>query len=227
MAIVQEVRWRRAASVPGVIWRWRSVAACRVGRVARIHHDQRTAAFFLFHEILHYGRHGFREVAADEENCFGSRDIRERKGKTAIDPERFYGRRSGGRHAESPVVIDLRGSQRDARKLAEEIGFFVGQPASAEDANAISAVRCLHAFNRSSDAVERFLPGCGTQRFGAVVSRTSGVRKRSGLFNSSAEVHPFWHNPPRLVGKSRSVTFHEPFSPDSRCMPHCREQYGQ
>jgi hypothetical protein len=46
------------------------------------------------------------------------------------------------------------------------------------------------------------------------------------VLRSSAEVHPFLHRRPRLVGKSRAPTSSAPWASTSS-IPHCREQYGQ
>ena len=45
------------------------------------------------------------------------------------------------RHAEAAVVVDLRGAQRDPGELAELVGLLVGQPAAAEAADRVAAVR--------------------------------------------------------------------------------------
>jgi hypothetical protein len=58
-------------------------------------------------------------------------------------------------------------------------------------------------------------------------SRTSGVNSRSGWSSSSAAVQPFWHSPPRFVGKSLGPTSTDPSARSCSVMPHCNAQYGQ
>ena len=64
----------------------------------------------------------------DEQDRFASAMSARGKGQPAIDTERAIarGRRRG--HAESAVVVDHGGQQRHPRKLAERVGFLVGQP---------------------------------------------------------------------------------------------------
>src|SRR3954452_468531 len=57
-------------------------------------------------------------------------------------------------------------------------------------------------------------------------SRRSGLVSRSECPSKSVEVHPFWHNPPLFVGKSRASTRAFPFS-TTIFIPHCNAQYGQ
>ena len=57
-------------------------------------------------------------------------------------------------------------------------------------------------------------------------ARTSGVVSRSREVSNSADDHPFWHRPPRFVGKSRLPTSRCPPA-SRRDMPHCSAQYGQ
>ncbi len=57
--------------------------------------------------------------------------------------------------------------------------------------------------------------------------RTSGVVIRSGAVSTAAEVQPFWHSPPRLVGKSRGATVTVSDASTSSRIAHWSAQYGQ
>ena len=50
---------------------------------------------------------------------------------------------------------------------------------------------------------------------------------RSGAVSTAADVQPFWHRPPRLVGKSRGRLTSTPPSPTSSRIAHWSAQYGQ
>ncbi len=61
-------------------------------------------------------------------------------------------------------------------------------------------------------------------------TRSRGVVRRSGVVSREALVQPFWHRPPRLVGKSRPVTVTGGPSGEvlaARPIAHCSAQYGQ
>src|SRR5581483_1111336 len=130
---------------------------------AWINHNERSAILRLCMEILHDGRHSLGRVAASQKNCFRMRNIGERERKAAVDAERLYSRCGGGRHAETAVVIDLRSAQGNPREFAEQIGFFVGETATAEHADRVAAELFLDALDASGDVVERFIPGDGLQ----------------------------------------------------------------
>jgi len=90
----------------------------RSRRETRIDHNEGSPALLLLLKILHDRRHGFREIAAHEENGLRLREIWQRKRQASVDAERFDGSRGGRRHTEPAVVIDLRSAQGDTRKLA-------------------------------------------------------------------------------------------------------------
>ena len=71
--------------------------------------------------------------------------------------------RDRGRHAEPAVVVDVAAAQRDADELAELVGLLVGQPAPAERADGVPAVRGLRAGDRRRDPVERVVPARGAE----------------------------------------------------------------
>ena len=99
----------------------------------------------------------------------GLRDVVERERQPAVDPERAGAGGDGRRHAEPAVVVDVAAAQRDADELAELVGLLVGQPAPAERADGVAAVRGLRAGDRRGDPVERVVParGRGTGRRGS------------------------------------------------------------
>ena len=135
------------------------------GSGSRVGHDQRAATRFLLLKILHDGRHGLRQIAADQKNGVGLWDVRQRKRKTAVEAEGFDRCRCRRRHTKAAVVVDLRSPQRNSRELPQQVGFFVGEAAASEDPHAIFAVPLLSAFDGGGDPLQRFLPGCRAKRF--------------------------------------------------------------
>ena len=104
-----------------------------------IDHDERSAAALLRLEVLQDRRHRFGDVGADEKNDFSVRNVFERKRQPAVQSERGVHGCRGRRHAEAAVVIDVGRAQRHARELAEQVGFFVRQRASAKNAERIAS----------------------------------------------------------------------------------------
>jgi hypothetical protein len=66
--------------------------SCRSGSCTRVDNDQGSAIAFLLLEVLHYRRHRFRYVAANQEYRACLRNVGQREGKAAIHSERFNGR---------------------------------------------------------------------------------------------------------------------------------------
>jgi len=125
---------------------------------ARIDHDQLAAIGGLRLKILHDRRHGFRRVAAFQQNRRGAGDVRHGEGQAAIDPEGAQAGGGGGGHAEAAVIVDIGGAQGDAREFAEQIGFFIGQPAAAENRHGIAPMSLLDGGDAARHLVQRFIP---------------------------------------------------------------------
>ena len=140
----------------------------RGGRAAGVDHQQLAAVGPQGREVLHQRGHGLGDVAAGEQHDVGVRDVLERERKAAVKAEGAGRCRSRRRHAEAPVVVDVRRAQRHARELAEQVGFLVRQRAAAEDPGRVRAVACLHALDVPSHAIERGLPSGGDQRSACV-----------------------------------------------------------
>ena len=134
------------------------------GRAPRVDHDVPGTAPATLLEETHRGRHRVGRVAPDEDEHVGLRDVVERERQAAVHPERARAGRDGGRHAEPAVVVDVAAAQRDADELAELVGLLVGQPAPAERADGVPAVRSLRAGDRRGDPVECVVPGRGPKR---------------------------------------------------------------
>ena len=160
----------------------------------------------------------------------GARDVLQRERQPAVEPEGplMRGRR-GRRHAEAPVVVDLRGAEHDPGELAERVRLLVGQPAAAEDPARVRAVRRPRAGEPLGDPVEGLLPGGRLEPARAWVGRAArsgapGRRARAGA------VRPLPHSAPRFTGKSARSTTSTPAAAPARArrfIPHCRAQYGQ
>ncbi len=77
------------------------------GRSTRVHHNQFATVVALSFEVLQKWWHGFCDVAAYQQNGFGVRDIFHREGQAAVHAKGGNGSSSGGRHAETTVIVDL------------------------------------------------------------------------------------------------------------------------
>ena len=115
---------------------------------------------------------------------------------------RDAGRRGRG-HAEPAVVVDVPGAAAPTRaNLPSAYAFSLVRPPPPKTATASGPCVVLDARGcrrRPGRARRPSSPGAARR----AASRTSGVVSRSGWSSSSAAVQPFWHSPPRLVGKSR------------------------
>ena len=69
-------------------------------------------------EVPRCGRHGLREVGADQYDHVGLLDIRQRERQAAVDSERLVPSRRSRRHAPAAVVVDLRSPERNPSELA-------------------------------------------------------------------------------------------------------------
>ena len=133
------------------------------GRAARIDHDEFAAAGSLLVEILHQRRHRLGRVAAREEHGLGPRNIGDRKGEAAIDAESLEPGGCSRRHAEPPIVVDVRGADRHPGELAEQVGLLVGQAAAPEHGDRVGAVLSLDRGQAARHEIERFVPTGGTE----------------------------------------------------------------
>ena len=171
-------RWRAPHQSPGASGRC-SVAHCAVGVRRGSATISAPPLALLRLEVPHDGRHRLGQVAADEQDRFGVRNVGERK-RQARDRSRTpsTARRRGRRHAESAVVVDVRRAQRDARELSEQIRLLVRQRAAAEHGDGVRPyrrctspkLRC-HVFSATSHVVGSSRP---------LAFRMSGARSRSG-----------------------------------------------
>jgi hypothetical protein len=99
-------------------------------------------------------------------------------------------------------MADVRSAMR--ANLPSEYAFSLVSPPPP---NTPTASRpCLRCVERIASAMRSSASSHDTGRNGSSrESRASGVVSRAGEVSSSADVQPFWHMPPRLVGKSRSA----------------------
>ncbi len=192
--VQQAVRQRRIGSRPQ---REMQLRPRRRRRAPRVGDDQGAAGALLRLEELHERRHRFGGVAADEQDDLRTRDVVERKGQPAIDPERAHGRGCRRRHAEPPVVVDVGRAKPDARELADEIGLLVRQRAAAEHGHRIVPVTPLDPVECRRHAAQRLIPGGGTQAAAGVahqrLAQAVGMRERRrgrpSLHAQAAAVH--------------------------------------
>ena len=77
------------------------------GRSTRVYYDQFATVVTLSFEVLHKWRHGLCDVAAYQQNDFGVGDIFYGEGQAAIHAKGANGSSSGGRHAETAIIVDL------------------------------------------------------------------------------------------------------------------------
>ena len=195
---------------------------------ARIDDDQLAAVLPQFGEIAQRGRHRLGEVRADEDHAPGPRDVLQRERQPPVETERPLMRGRRRRHAEAPVVVDLRGAEHDPRELPERVRLLVGQPAAAEDA-ARRPGRAPSACARSPSAIR-------SRASSQVAGSSPPVAWRGPGARSGA---PGRRAPRARYGPCRTARPGSPGSPRAprprpprrrrrrRFMPHCRAQYGQ
>ncbi len=112
-------------------------------------------------EVPHDRRHRLGDVAADEQDDAGVRDVGERKRQPAIETEGLDRGGRGRRHAEAAVVVDVRRAERDARELAEQYAFsFVSDPPPKTPTASGPCCRCT-SWKRSAICVESRFPRRG------------------------------------------------------------------
>ncbi len=128
---------------------------CRAG--TRIHDDQPTTLTNVA-EVLHGGRHGVGEVAAEQHHDVGVVEVGQREGHPAIDAQSPVGRGRGRRHAEPTVVVDQSRTQSESGELAELIGLLVGQASPAKHRDTVRSVARLDRLDPGGDVVERLVP---------------------------------------------------------------------
>jgi len=142
--------------------------ALRSGGTTRVDHDVGGPGRPPGVEVLHGRRHGVRRVGPDEQNCPGIGDVGERERQPAVNAE---GAVSGGcrrRHAEPAVVVDGRCPQPHPGEFAESVSLLVGQPAAAEDADAVQTVALLRGRDAIGHQVKRLVPFGYAKGAGAV-----------------------------------------------------------
>ncbi len=91
-------------------------------------------------------------------------------------PNALFAAVAAERHAEAAVVVDHRRAQRHPGELAERVRLLVRQPAAAEAADRVAAVRALRRGDRVDDPVERLVPGRRAQR----ARRSPGLADQRG-----------------------------------------------
>ena len=78
--------------------------------------------------------------------------------RRAIHAQRRLVRSAGRDHAEAAVVIDVAGSQADARELAHQVRLLGGERRAAVDRDGILAVLLLELAQTSRGEIERLVP---------------------------------------------------------------------
>ena len=129
----------------------------RRGGAPRVDDDQ-PAGLRRCRQVPDERRHRLGDVAPDQQDRLRRRQIGDRERQSAIEPERADPRRGGGRHAEPPVVVDVRRAERDAGELAEHVRLLVGEPAAAEDPHRVPTPDLLRGAEAVGDPVEGVVP---------------------------------------------------------------------
>ena len=131
----------RARSVPGVSGRCRvacSAVAVRRGS-ATINappFSRCRSKYCMIGGMVSAGLPPISKIGVRAGNVF------QRKRQAPVQAERFDARDGFRRHAEAAIVVNVGRPQGDAGELAEPVGFFVGQPAAAEDADRVRVRKC-------------------------------------------------------------------------------------
>ena len=151
------------------------------GGTARVNHDVGGTGCSPGVEVLHGRRHGGRRVGADEQDRPGLGQVRQGKGKSAVDAEGTVARGGGRAHAEPAVVVDHGGAQRDPGELAERVRLLVGQPATTEAADRVVAVPLLGGEDAAGDRVQCLVPGRRAQRAGPITGNGAQHRLQQSV----------------------------------------------
>ncbi len=125
---------------------------------ARVDDDQPAAVLLQLRQVAQRGRHGFGQVGADQDDAAGAGDVGQREGQPAVQTEGPLVRGGGRGHAEPAVVVDLRRAEHHPRELAQRVRLLVGQPAPAEDAHRVLAVRGARTGQARGDPREGGVP---------------------------------------------------------------------
>ena len=139
---------------------------------ARVHHDELGAALRRLLEEGRRDRMVLRRVGADHDDDVGVLALVEGRGHRG-GADAFQQRRDRGGVAQPRAVVDIVGAEAGAHQLLEQIGLLVralGRAESGERAGALAVADFLQA---GGGAVERLLPGGGTE----VAHRMAGVER--------------------------------------------------
>ncbi len=98
------------------------------------------------------------DVRTGDPHHIGERDVAPRV-RCPVDAERLLVPGAGRHHAEAAVVVQVRGVQREAGELSDEIALLVRQRNAGQHRERVVPVLGLDAFDRGHDLVEGLIPG--------------------------------------------------------------------
>ena len=102
------------------------VGRARERSYARVNDDDFRAVVPGAPDMVGENRETFGDIGAGDEQRSGERDVTPGIGR-AVNPKNFLGSGSRGNHAQPAVVVDIGSLDRHSRKLAHQVGFFIGQ----------------------------------------------------------------------------------------------------
>ena len=124
----------------------------------RILHDQARATVAGPPDIARRDRERLRDVGAGHPHHIGEGNVAPRV-RRAVDAERLLAPGAGGHHAVTAVVIEVRGVQREAGELADQVALLVRQRHTRQHRERVVAVGLLDAADLARHPVERLVPG--------------------------------------------------------------------
>ncbi len=125
---------------------------------ARIDDDEPAAVLPQLGQIAQRGRHRLREIRPHEDHAPGTRDVLQRERQPAVQAEGPLVRGGRRRHAEPPVVVDLRGAEHHPGELPERVRLLVGQPAATEHPHRVGPVLRARPPQSVGDPGQRLVP---------------------------------------------------------------------
>ncbi|MDQ1123136.1 hypothetical protein QE412_001709 [Microbacterium trichothecenolyticum] len=130
----------------------------RGGGAARVDDDE-AARGAGSGEVREEGRHGRGDVGAEQQDGPRVVKVGDGEGESPVHAEGPVGCRGGRRHAESAVVVDARGAERDAGELAQLVRLLVGESAAAEDGVGVGSVCGFRVAEGRGHGIQCLIPG--------------------------------------------------------------------
>ena len=134
---------------------------------SRIDDDERSTVGPLVGQPPRERRHRLGRVASHQQDRVRAGEVRKGERQATVDAEGSDSGSGRRRHAESAVVVDVAGAQRDSRELAQEVCLLVRQAPAAEHGDAVCPVGLLRPTELRGDPVQCLVPRHRSKRLAA------------------------------------------------------------